>query len=241
MTCSLAVAACSARHSPQPVALSITLRVNPTAVRDALLQAQVMGLVRVVPRSGAYVRSLSYAPPVDALSGTIETALMQVDHNLFRLRDARRVLEVELAGRAAERRRLEDLPPLRRALEAMASLPEADRRGDYVEADIHFHTELARLAGNAVPLTSQQALLNLLRPHLTRLPWSPRRRARTDRSHAAIYTAPVDGGLGIGRSTSSKGPPGRETWTANIVFMMRTVFMLCVVAVGARASAEVAQ
>jgi GntR family transcriptional repressor for pyruvate dehydrogenase complex len=70
--------------------LSATLGVKPTVVRDALLQAQVMGLVRVLPRSGAYIRSPSYAPLVDALSGTIEPALMQADHNLFHLLDARR-------------------------------------------------------------------------------------------------------------------------------------------------------
>jgi GntR family transcriptional repressor for pyruvate dehydrogenase complex len=180
--------------------LSATLRVKPTTVRDALLQAQVMGLVRVVPRSGAYIRSLSYAPLVDALSGTIEPALMQVDHNLFHLLDARRVLEIELAGRAAERRRLEDLLPLRQVLEAMACIPETHRRREYVEADIRFHTEIARLAGNAVLLTFQQALLGLLKPHLAQLPWTSQRRSRTDRSHAAIYTALVDGDADVARS-----------------------------------------
>lgn len=178
--------------------LSVTLQVKPTVVRDALLQAQVMGLVRVLPRSGAYLRSLNYAPLVDALSGTIEPALMQADHNLFHLLDARRVLEIELVGRAAERRRLEELLPLRQALEAMTRIPETHRRGDYVEADIRFHTEVARLAGNAVLLTFQQALLGLLKPHLAQLPWSPQRRSRTDRSHAAIYAA---------RLTATPTPP----------------------------------
>lgn len=180
--------------------LSATLQVKPTVVRDALLQAQVMGLVRVLPRSGAYIQSLNYAPLVDALSGTIEPALMQADHNLFHLLDARRVLEIELVGRAAERRRLEELLPLRQALEAMTRIPETQQRGDYVEADIRFHTEIARLAGNAVLLTFQQALLALLRPHLAQLPWSPQRRSRTDRSHAAIYTAMVDGDADAARS-----------------------------------------
>lgn len=180
--------------------LSAVLQVRPTVVRDALLQAQVMGLVRVQPRSGTYIRSLNYAPFVDALSGTIEPALMQADHNVFHLLDARRVLEIELVGRAAERRRLEELLPLRQALEAMARIPETHRRRDCVEADMRFHTEVARLAGNAVLLTFQQALLGLLKPHLVQLPWSSQRRSRTDRSHAAIYTALVDGDADAARS-----------------------------------------
>jgi GntR family transcriptional repressor for pyruvate dehydrogenase complex len=184
--------------------LADALAVKPGAVRDALLQAQTMGLVRILPRSGAFLRSLSYAPLVDALASTVQPALLQEDHNLFHLLDARRLLEIDLAGRAAERRRLEDLLPVRRALDAMASLPAAGRRGAYVDHDIRFHTEIARLAGNAVLLTLQQALLELLRPHLICLPWTAERRERTDRSHAAIYAALVAGDGGQARSAMTE-------------------------------------
>lgn len=173
--------------------LAVSLGVKPTLVRDALLQAQTMGLVRVLPRSGAFVQSLSYAPLVDALSSTLTPALMQADHNLFHLLDSRRLLEIELVGRAAERRRLEDLLPLRRALERMTALLETVPRAEYVELDVRFHVEIARLAGNGVLLTIQQSLLELLRPHLVHLPWTRERRQRTDGSHAAIYAALVAG------------------------------------------------
>jgi GntR family transcriptional regulator, transcriptional repressor for pyruvate dehydrogenase complex len=173
--------------------LAEMLDVKPTAVRDALLQAQTMGLLRILPRSGAFIQSLTYAPLVEALTNTLEPALIQTDHNLFHLLDARRLLEVELVGRAAEHRKLEELLPVRQALEAMARIPEAERRNEYVEADVRFHTEIARLAGNSVLLTIQQALLGLLKPHLAQLPWSPQRRQKTDRSHAEIYSALVKG------------------------------------------------
>jgi DNA-binding GntR family transcriptional regulator len=39
----------------------------------------------------------------------------------------------------------------------------------------------------------QQTLLEMLRPHLLQLPWTPERQERTDRSHAAIYAALVAG------------------------------------------------
>ena len=114
--------------------------------------------------------------------------------NLFHLLDARRLVEVELAGRAAQRRRLEDLLPVRRALDAMAGIPATEReRGDYVEHDIRFHVEISRIAGNTVLAHFQQAVLELLRPHLLALPWTAARQDVTDRSHAAIYAALVDG------------------------------------------------
>lgn len=169
--------------------LSAALGVRPTVVRDALLRAQTMGLLRVVPRSGAFVQSLNYGTLVDALASTLPSALVQQDHNLFHLLDARRLIEVELAARAAADRRLEDLLPVRRALEAMNVASSAHDRTGYVEHDLRFHLEIARLARNTVLLTMHQALLELLRPHLVQLPWTDERRQRTNRSHAAIYEA----------------------------------------------------
>jgi GntR family transcriptional repressor for pyruvate dehydrogenase complex len=173
--------------------LAARLSVGTNAVRDAVMQAQTMGLVKVRPRAGAFVQSLTYAPLVEALSETLEASLLQVDHNLFHLLESRQLIEVELASLAAKRRRLEDLLPVREALEAMISAAEADRREAFVAADVQFHLEIAEIAGNGVLVTMLQALLGLLRPYLVRLPWTPERRLKTDRSHADIYQALVDG------------------------------------------------
>lgn len=169
--------------------LADSFQVKPTTVRDALLEAQVLGLVRILPRSGAYVQSIKVGSLLGAVNTAIGPALFQQDHNLLQLLDARRFLEVELAWRAAARRRLEDLLPVREALEVMANIPQTERRLEYVEADIAFHTAIAQLAGNSLLLTFQQAALNLLKPYLIQLPWNQTRRERTDHSHSAIYKA----------------------------------------------------
>src|SRR5262249_31873291 len=115
--------------------LADRLELKPTAVRDALLRAQTMGLVSIRPRSGAFLQA--QVPANGALPG------MSVEvPNVFHLLDARRLIEIELAGRAAERRRLEDLLPVRRALEAMLQLPDSAPRSDYVSQDIRFHVEI---------------------------------------------------------------------------------------------------
>jgi DNA-binding FadR family transcriptional regulator len=180
--------------------LAATLGVRPNLVRDALMRAQTMGVVKIVPRSGAFVQSLTFAPLVDALASTLLPALMQQDHNLFHLIDARRLLEVELIGRAACRSRLEELLPARQALESMSRLPPSGPREEYVKKDIRFHAEIARLAGNAVLFTVLEALLELLRPQLMQMPWSANRQERTDQSHTAIYEALVAGDAERARS-----------------------------------------
>lgn len=195
--------------------LADRLEVKQTAVRDALLKAESQGLVKILPRAGAFLKAnlqvLSQSAPavspnhlaasptaqvpveVSRLTEGLSENLSREEFNLFHLLDARRLVEIELAGRAAERRRLEDLLPVRRALDAMLQIPAGATRSDYVELDIRFHIEVARLAGNHVLFTIQKSLMELLRPHLNEVPRSLERRTTTDRSHIAIYEALVSG------------------------------------------------
>jgi DNA-binding FadR family transcriptional regulator len=170
--------------------LAAAFGLGTNAVRDALVQAQAMGLVKIHPRSGAFVRSPNYAPFVDALADTVAASLLQADHNLLHVLDARRHVEIELAAQAAQWRRLEALLPVRQALEAMRR--SAKHWPKCVDADIQFHVGIARAAGNPVLVTILQALLGLLRPHLVGWPWTEEGWQRTDRSHAAIYQAILD-------------------------------------------------
>ena len=178
--------------------LAERLEVKQSTIRDALLKAESQGLVKILPRSGAFLR---VSGPVGVKSPPTEVApheafprvLTAIEHNLFHLLDARRLIEIELAGRAAERRRLEDLLPIRQALDAMLQLPLPASRQDYVELDIRFHVEIARLSGNGVLFGIQQTLMELLRPHLNDVPRDLQRKTVTDRSHIAIYEALVAG------------------------------------------------
>jgi GntR family transcriptional repressor for pyruvate dehydrogenase complex len=180
--------------------LADRLAVKPSVVRDALLQAQAMGLVKVAPRAGAFLRALPPAPtsptPLEvSLPTTVAfaAAFEEGRRNLLHLMDARRLIEIELVGRSAERRRFEDLPPVRRALDAMLQLPREAPRPDYVALDVAFHVEIARLAGNHVLFEIQRSLMEQLRPHLCNVPYDLQRRGVTDRSHVAVYEALVAG------------------------------------------------
>jgi len=168
---------------------------NATAVRDALLQSQALGLVRVLPRAGAFVQNTSLKTDelrLDSLAADFGSVLSTDDHNLFHLLDARRLIEMELGMRAIERREMEDLLPLRQTLEAMNGIPVQQRSSNYVEFDIQFHLQLGSLGGNPVLVLLLESILQRLRPCLQRLSWNEQRRRETDRMHAELYQALVD-------------------------------------------------
>jgi len=184
---------------PSVRTLAQRLAVKPTLVRDALLQAQARGAVRIVARVGAFLATTSTTARTmtrsldDAAQAALDRVMIEESHNVLHLLDARRVIEVELIGRAAERRRLEDLLAARQALEALMKLPLDAPRADYVAPDIEFHKQLALLAGNTLLAAMQQTLLELLRPYLLNVPPMAEHRTVADRSHAAIYAAVVAG------------------------------------------------
>ena len=172
--------------------------VKPSLVRDAVLKAESLGLVRVLPRAGVFLLATSPGACAGAaaeglFATALRPALLSDDHNVLHLLDARRLVEIELVGRAAANRRLEDLLPIRQALDAMLQFPQESARAEYVRFDVRFHIEIARLGGNQVLFAVQRSLLELLVPYLNQLPESKQRRGSTDRSHIAIYEALVAG------------------------------------------------
>ena len=178
--------------------LSATLHLGTNVIRDALVQAQTLGIVKIHPRSGAFVQSLNFAPMMTALSDSLAFALGQDDHNLFYIIDARTVIELETVSLAARHRRQEDLLPVLRALEAL-QLNSPDINAN-INADICFHIEIARIAGSPVLVIMLRALLDLLRPCFNVNQISADRRLRTERTHREIYRAVLEGNVEAARS-----------------------------------------
>ena len=177
-------------------ALAARFGVTGSAVRDAQIQLQTMGMIKILPRSGAFVQSVNFAPLVGALTDTMDNALMQADPSLFHLLDARQLIEVECATAAARRRRLEDLLPIREALAATLAAAEpldenasTEARMAHYDADMRFHLAIAELAGNPVLTTMLRSLLGLLKPHLVQIPWRPERKELTVNAHLELFEA----------------------------------------------------
>lgn len=164
--------------------------IGRNVIRDGLQKAQSLGLVRILPRSGAYVSSPDFSALVDALTDTIELSLMQEDVNILHLSNARIVIESAVVEEAARWRRLEDLVTLHENLNAIRN---AKTREDYVKADERFHLTLAKIAGNPALQAMLRALLVLLRPYRMGLVPDVETSQRAEYFHQAIYEAVRDG------------------------------------------------
>jgi GntR family transcriptional repressor for pyruvate dehydrogenase complex len=150
-----------------------------------------MGLVRIEPRSGAYVQEASFASSVSLLADTLETALTHEDSSIFDVIAARRMLEVEIVGEAAARSRPKDLLPIYEMLKTLNTL--RDDRPAFIEADERFHLGLAEVAGNKVLLTLLRAIMILLRPFRSQLEADAEKWSRIEQGHMKIYNSILDG------------------------------------------------
>ncbi|MCL5046308.1 MAG: FadR family transcriptional regulator [Actinobacteria bacterium] len=124
--------------------LAQQLSVSRISVREAIKSLAVMGLVEVRSGEGTFVRSIT---PQD-VADPIRYAMLMERRTLRELLEVRRVLEVELAGLAAERATPEDLEVMEQTLFDMARDIEVNR--NYLDSDIAFHNAITEAAGNTL-------------------------------------------------------------------------------------------
>ena len=137
--------------------LCARLRVSRTVVREALNLLEVRGLISIEHGRGAVVSGGN----TDAVRDTLGLILRVRPKVLWELLEMRKILEVEIAGLAAERATEEHVQAMRAQLERM--LASIDTPNGYVDADVEFHAVLARAARNEVLLTMLEPIVDLLR------------------------------------------------------------------------------
>jgi GntR family transcriptional repressor for pyruvate dehydrogenase complex len=138
--------------------LTEALGVGRSAVREAIKTLNALGLLEVRQGSGTYLASSSSG----LLPKVIEWGLLLGERSAHDLMETRRLLEVDIAGLAAERRDDVGIASLRAALDKMRVA--GDDIPVYVEGDVEFHLLLAAASGNQVMadlLRSIRALLDV--------------------------------------------------------------------------------
>ena len=128
---------------PSERQLATQFGVSRPFVREATKLLEFQGLVEIRQGLGIRVVNRLYAP----LSATAKLLLPDDTERLRQTLDVRMVLEPKIAERAAVRANAEGIARLhtiQRTLEKASTLEEA------MEADIAFHSELARISGNEI-------------------------------------------------------------------------------------------
>jgi GntR family transcriptional repressor for pyruvate dehydrogenase complex len=153
------------------------LGVSRTVVREAVRSLVVKGLLEVRPGGGTVVRT-----PDQSLVSELMTMMLRTDGGdvaFAHVHEVRRLLEVETAGLAAERRDDTDLLRLESLLNDMAE-HAADPQG-WATADVAFHTAIASATHNPlypVLLSSISDMLMEVRLTGINLPETPHKALR---------------------------------------------------------------
>jgi GntR family transcriptional regulator, transcriptional repressor for pyruvate dehydrogenase complex len=118
--------------------------VSRTVVREAVRGLVAKGLLEVRPGSGTLIRSPSARAVSQSMTLFLRAGQPQLDY--AKVHEIRRVLEVEIAGLAAERRTDADLARLEGILSEMAAIHE--NRDRFAQNDVAFHSALAAATHN---------------------------------------------------------------------------------------------
>jgi len=132
------------------------LGVGRASLREALKALEIMGLIETRLGDGTYVCQRSEflsRPLLWAITSTSETEIQE-------LVEARRLIETELAGLAAERATADDLKLIGAHLDRMeASL---HKPSEFLQADIEFHLAIGQAAHNSILMNALNLIRNLL-------------------------------------------------------------------------------
>lgn len=164
--------------------LAATFGASRPTVREAVLQLEAMGLIRVEPARGAFVTDAFGRPAIDVAEWGFAERFSQTE--IYQLRFALEGCTARLAARNASNHDLERLIALN---EAMRAAIAAARYRDAMESDFALHLAIAEIAGNR----AIKDILALYRPIITqtqRPPVSePDRLGEAYREHDAILRA----------------------------------------------------
>jgi len=137
-------ALCPGYRLPSERKLAEQLGISRTVVREAIRLLSVRGLVEVKPGCGTYVRALS---PRDAAAPlALLLKLRQYPDLLDNVYEVRDMIEIEVAGLAAERATTEDHELMEAAIEEMAT--HIDEPEEFITHDLAFRSALAAATHN---------------------------------------------------------------------------------------------
>lgn len=129
---------------PSERKLAEQLGISRTVVREAIRLLSVRGLVEVKPGCGTFVRAIS--PSDAAVPLQLLLKLRQYPDLLDNVYEVRHMIEIEVAGLAAERATDQDRTALEEAIEGMAT--HIDDPEEFITHDLAFHSALAAATHN---------------------------------------------------------------------------------------------
>lgn len=171
---------------PSEFELAAQFKAGRGAVREALKALAIVGLVRVDRGKGTFVseREAYLTRPL--------SLGVKANHELVRLVEARRLIEVELAGLAAGRVTPKQLQEMESIIDLMANRTKPEEQEEYLELDLRLHFSIAGAADNFILTQFLTLIRNLMHEWISKslsMPGTPKKALRDHRRIlAAIQT-----------------------------------------------------
>ena len=161
--------------------------IGRSVVRDAIRKLEFYGIVKTQPQSGTVIAGMG----IVALEGLITDVLNIEETDFTSLVETRVLLEVNAAGRAAERRTGDDIVSLQKALAAYEN--KVSEGESAVEEDLLFHLKVAEASGNKVLKSLMLIITPDIVKNFTQLNvCSDNRAVRTVQEHREILDYIID-------------------------------------------------
>ncbi|MFN8486787.1 MAG: FadR/GntR family transcriptional regulator [Caldilineaceae bacterium] len=139
--------------------LAARLKVSRTSVRAALERLTTLGLLAARPGSGTFVKE----PKSELLLAALTPHIGNDAVTLRKLFELREIIEGEAAARAAQRATIEEIAAIRYWAEQVATCALRKDREGLVRADVEFHRQIVRAAGNDILVDLIDSIAHLLR------------------------------------------------------------------------------
>jgi GntR family transcriptional regulator, transcriptional repressor for pyruvate dehydrogenase complex len=143
--------------------LAESFAVSRTVIREAFKLLEARGLIEILTGNGVFVSQLDSSVVAKSLGMYLHLQGAMRDSE-FKIHELRRILEVEIAGLAAERATAAELDLLWQLLERMGE--EALSREQVAMLDLEYHVTLAQATHNEMISLVYEPVIDYLRQQL---------------------------------------------------------------------------
>jgi GntR family transcriptional repressor for pyruvate dehydrogenase complex len=131
--------------------------VSRVTIRAALQQLEILGLVETKHGGGTFVNKFSISRNVDTLHPLIQ---IQKNQDLITVMEYRKIVEKGTIGLAREKITADDIAFLEQTYATM--MDDSCDIDEYIQADIAFHSRLARISQNAMIIKVYELINEIL-------------------------------------------------------------------------------
>jgi GntR family transcriptional repressor for pyruvate dehydrogenase complex len=132
--------------------------VSRTVIREATRSLVAKGVLNVRPGTGLTIAAVDPASVAESVNLYLRGKSIPYE----KVHEVRTMIEVQVAGLAAERGGAEEIAALRRIHENLVALTEGDDLEALALADVEFHRQIARMTANELHLLMLDAIGDVL-------------------------------------------------------------------------------